>query len=76
MIRNTDRCELLVWTRAALDSPGLTDDDVVRLCNEAMEQSTLLVVAGDIDASSRLESEARTKDLTRVRAYVAAAKGK
>merc|ERR1719460_899390 len=28
------------------------------------------------DASSRLESEARTKDLTRVRAYVAAAKGK
>ena len=54
MIRNTDRCELLVWTRAALDSPGLTDDDVVRLCSEAMEQSTLLVVAGDIDASSRL----------------------
>ena len=28
------------------------------------------------DASSRLESETRTKDLTRVRSYVAAAKGK
>ena len=28
------------------------------------------------DASSRLEGDVRTKDLTRVRAYVAAAKGK
>jgi len=28
-----------------------------------------------LDASSRLDSEARTKDLTHVRAYVAAAKG-
>ena len=33
-------------------------------------------LAVGLDASSRLESEARTKDLTRVRAYVAAAKGK